>query len=262
MAKQKREIVSTDDMHGLLDKKFPSPAYAVLHEVRNSTGFRKKIRTADALAMSLWPSRGIELIGFEIKMSRGDLKRELDDPEKASEIMKYCNRWWLVVGHKDLIQPGELPPTWGLMVAHKNTISSVVAAPELKPAPLDKLFVASILRNITEMYVPASQLDRMVSKERSLIAKNAAIEKEQSEKTLRGRVKDLEEIIQDFEIASGVSLHNKWDIGNIGSAIRTLKGGSAKDLIMVKNIAQEIVDRAEQGIGVLSNLEGKNDSCN
>lgn len=92
----------------LLRKRYEPPAWAFLEQVRNSTGWKRTERYADAVAMSLWPSRGLEVHGFEIKVSRSDVLKELRDPEKAAPIMRFCDRWWLVLGDKDLIQPGEL----------------------------------------------------------------------------------------------------------------------------------------------------------
>src|SRR5438876_1169784 len=74
------------------------------------------IGSADALAMSLWPSRGLELHGFEIKASRADWRTELRNPETADEIATRCDRWWIVAGSADIVTDGELPPTWGLLV--------------------------------------------------------------------------------------------------------------------------------------------------
>ena len=39
-------------------------------------GFAGGGRYADAIAMNLWPSRGLAVHGFEIKISRGDWQRE------------------------------------------------------------------------------------------------------------------------------------------------------------------------------------------
>ena len=48
-----------------LKTRYNSPEYCLLPQVRNSTGYSSKVRTADAIAMSLWPSRGLTLTGFE-----------------------------------------------------------------------------------------------------------------------------------------------------------------------------------------------------
>ena len=47
--------------------------------------------SGDAVIMSLWPSRGLELHGVEIKVSRADWKREAADPAKAEAIAAYCD---------------------------------------------------------------------------------------------------------------------------------------------------------------------------
>ena len=48
-----------------LKTRYNSPEYCLLPQVRNSTGYSSKVRTADAIAMSLWPSRGLTLTGFK-----------------------------------------------------------------------------------------------------------------------------------------------------------------------------------------------------
>jgi hypothetical protein len=85
--------------------------------VRNSTGYGD--RTCDAIAMSLWPSRGLELHGIEIKCSRGDWLHELKRPDKADKMFKYFDRWWLAVSDESVAHDYEIPPTWGLIVMDK-----------------------------------------------------------------------------------------------------------------------------------------------
>jgi len=75
-----------------LAKRFPAPAWALISQVRNSTGYSGD-RTCDAIAVSRWPSRGLELHGFEIKCSRGDWLGELRRPDKADKMFKYFDRW-------------------------------------------------------------------------------------------------------------------------------------------------------------------------
>jgi hypothetical protein len=45
---------------------YPAREYALLPQVANGTGAGSK-RHCDALALSLWPSRGLYLTGFEMK---------------------------------------------------------------------------------------------------------------------------------------------------------------------------------------------------
>ena len=83
--------IDAGKLHALVDAYFAGPAWAVLHEVPNATG-AGKVRTADAIAISLWPSRGLEIHGLEIKVSRSDWRRELKQPEKSVPIQRYCHR--------------------------------------------------------------------------------------------------------------------------------------------------------------------------
>ena len=59
-------------------------------------------------------SRGRGIDAHELKVSRSDWLRELDDPAKADAWWPYCSRWW-VVAPPGIVADGELPPGWGLM---------------------------------------------------------------------------------------------------------------------------------------------------
>ena len=132
--------------------------HVVFEEVRSETGWTsgKPTRSCDVLALSLWRTKGIELHGLELKVSRGDWLRELRQPEKAGAIAKYVDRWWLVVPSLDVAQPMELPPGWGLMVVDAERVAAgltrplrvVVKAPKRDAAPLDRLFVAALMRKV------------------------------------------------------------------------------------------------------------------
>ncbi len=91
------------------------PRFVVAAQVRSHAGFDAK-RTADFLALDLWPSQGLDLHGHEIKTNRGDWLRELKHPEKAQEFIPYLNRWWIVAPEYPLVvSPLELPEGYGLI---------------------------------------------------------------------------------------------------------------------------------------------------
>lgn len=140
----------TTDVRKLLRERYKSREWAFFEEVGDAAGYHKK-RTADGLAMNLWPSRGLTLLGFEIKVSRSDWKHELENPKKAEEgVFRYCDHWFIVAGDSNIVREGELPPTWGLInVVDKNDnpeLQVAVEAPKLDPLPLDREFVAAVLR--------------------------------------------------------------------------------------------------------------------
>ncbi len=59
----------------------------------NTPGSFAYHRAADAVAMDLWPSKGLEIHGHEVKVSRSDWLSELKQPEKCEPVKRYCDRW-------------------------------------------------------------------------------------------------------------------------------------------------------------------------
>ena len=97
------------------------PEWVFLCDVANGTGDNIS-RRADAIAMNMWPSRGLEIRGFEVKVSRADLKSELKTPEKADAIARFCDTWWLATP-AGLVKDSEVPLAWGLIeVSVKNDV--------------------------------------------------------------------------------------------------------------------------------------------
>jgi len=131
--------------------------------VRSDAGF-DATRTADAIAMDLWPSKGLELHGFEVKISRADWLRELAKPDKSVPVGRYCDRWWLVVPDRAIVRPGELPADWGLIECRepapiadgapryfaghnaKAATRAIRNAPRRPAEPVSRSFMAALLR--------------------------------------------------------------------------------------------------------------------
>lgn len=149
-------IVKTDkekskEIIEILGNHWPAPNYAFIPELRSGTGFSREQRV-DAIAMHLWPSKGLELIGFEIKVSRADWKRELKMPDKCEHVKQFCDRWYLVVYDLKVIKYAEeLPTGWGLMFLENGIIHTMIEAPKLTPKPVDKLFVAALIRRASKV---------------------------------------------------------------------------------------------------------------
>lgn len=128
------------------EKHFKSGAYEMLREVRNATGYRDEMRSADALVISCWPSRGVWFGGVEVKVSRSDWTRELDDPAKSHAIQRWCSYWWIATP-AGIVKPGELPEKWGHIEVTESTARVVAIAPRLEAEPPSATFVASVFRN-------------------------------------------------------------------------------------------------------------------
>lgn len=130
-------------IYALLRARHSLPSWCFLPEVRDATGWAQR-RTADALALDCYPSRGLEVHGFEIKVSRGDWLRELKDSSKSASIAGFCDRWWIVAPQGVVKQP-ELPKAWGLMTAG-DILRVAVQAPLIPKEPMDASFIASLVR--------------------------------------------------------------------------------------------------------------------
>ncbi len=136
-------------VYGALRNTYGAPKWAVLPGVANGTGSHKS-RTIDALFMSLYPSRGLQLHGVEIKVSRGDFTRELANPSKQEAHFKYLDHFWLAVGDEAIVREGELPETWGLLVPAGTKLKIKKPAPALSPESMPRAMLAAILRRADE----------------------------------------------------------------------------------------------------------------
>jgi len=237
--------------HRLAERYCP-PEWAFLPQVGSGTGTHYR-RTADGIAMNLWPSRGMELHGFEIKVARNDWIRELKDPEKSVAVQKYCNRWW-IVAPKGVVADGELPPTWGLLEpTGKSGLKVVTAAPELEdPKRLSRTFVAAVLRQATKVTTPQAKLDDeyMRGKREGTEAAELRI------KYANDQADELQRKIDEFQEKSGVSI-NCWDVGRIGDAVRqVLRGVDVVGALKVerKHLGM-LIERVDKTI---ENLENEN----
>jgi len=199
----------------LLRERYAAPEFAFLPQVRSRTGYGGPIRTADAMAMGLYPSRGLELHGFEIKVSRSDWLRELKEPDKAEEIVRHCDRWWIAVSDEKVVAPGELPPTWGLLVPRRGKLTVKVEAPALTAAAMSRPFLAAILRHVADAgkdMVPTAEIAERLAAARKEGEERAAIDSGHEVARLLRRIESFEEKA-GFKIDEYRSMH-------IGEAVR------------------------------------------
>lgn len=219
------------ELFKLLRVRFPADAYAMMREVGDGTGSNCR-RHLDALAMSLWPSRGLELLGFELKVSRSDWKRELDNPAKAANHIRYLHRFYLVVADKKIVQPGELPAAWGLIAPDTKGLRIVTEAPKLDPEPVSLAFLAALMRKAQSIGP-----EEIASAKREALAEQAAqLISLQNENARLKRIAEQPRYkeLAAFEEAAGISLSStgySWSGGykpeEAGAMLRTLLDGQA-----------------------------------
>ena|SRR3990167_1703774 len=252
--KKEKEILTEADLVEMLAKRYAPPEWAFLSHVRNGTGYLKSVRTSDAIAMNLWPSRGLGIQGFEIKTYRGDWVKELKNPAKAEETAQFCDGWWLVVSDAEIVRNGELPETWGLLVAKgKRLYCEKECAPQ-KPIPIDKLFLAAILRKTQEAMnsTPNLQAQYKAGYKRGEEMTRTGMQSDLDR--LTDKLQQMKELIEGFEKASGINLKDYHYSGNpekLGQAFRIVTSKSdmdwkIKQIKTMRDSLTEILDGFEK----------------
>mgnify|MGYP001589020425 CR=1 FL=1 len=210
-----------------LQRRYAPPSYAVLPHVRNGTGFARDPRTADALVMGIWPSRGLELWGVEIKVNRADAMAELKNPAKADAIAQYCDRWYLAVSDAAVIAGLDVPEIWGLLMLKNGQLRCTRDAGRLKAKAVDRVFLAAIVRKVHEAVHPDSEATRIREQARQ---EGLAAGKADAHEKARAEFKDLSDAVRMFEKESGIRIADPWRMGDVGRAVKVLQDFSPHQL--------------------------------
>jgi hypothetical protein len=262
------------ELDSLIRKRYAKDGWVYASEVCNTTGF-DATRRADGIGMGIWPSTGMKIDGFEIKVSRSDWLKELDDIEKADTFIKYCHFWW-IVSPDGIIRPSELPMGWGHMIPTSNgsKVRVRVRAAENASAELDYPFLASFLRKALAANAPDQNMVRRIqndSYDRGYQAARRQYDKKADDIFMR-KVGELHQKITDFENFSGISLDTRSQrIRGIGEAFKkfmsladpldyiakmeavshrfeNMKEMADRDLEILKKLMEDLNDRSEEGI--------------
>lgn len=203
-------------IHTLLSSKYPENEYALMYEVRDNAGF-EGMRSADAIAVNLWPSRGYSITGFEIKASRSDWLSELKRPEKAEAIMKYCNFWNLVVENESIAKEDEIPKTWGLLVRKGNKLYTKKKAPELTPETPSLGFIACMLKRATQGkgMIPKDSIKQEIEYAVSSALSSNERPLQQKLNNMEHEFNKLIDLLDEFKKETGLDIRYDYSLRNI-----------------------------------------------
>jgi len=205
--------IKTPELLALLESHYTSEKWAFLPQVANATAHQKS-RTADALVMGLWPSVGLDLIGFELKVSRADWRKEMQDFHKSDAFIRYCDLWYLVAP-KEVAKLEELPANWGWL-APRNGKLYVAKSPTRNPSPvaMDRAFLAGLCRAVHREVPGTKELkaadgngftrgwkEGMTEGQKSTERKNAT-----EFRNLQHELQSLQREIECFEARSGIKI--------------------------------------------------------
>lgn len=211
--------------------RFPEKEYALMQEVRDAAGFGAS-RSADYIALNLWPSRGLHLHGIEQKSFRSDWTKELKQPEKADAIFKYCDYWWLFTTDENVAKIEEMPAQWGWIHIHKGKVKTMKEAPKLSPCVMDRGFLACMMKRAVNKdgYILQSSIQEKI-KEVQAIAENARHYKFDE---LSKRFNELQQNVIEFQKFTGIDVltQERWrkpDYEKIGQAVKLISSGGVAD---------------------------------
>lgn len=235
----------TTGIKAAMRQRFCPPEWALFFEVGDATGGRHK-RWADAVAMNLYPSRGLAICGFEFKVSRGDWLRELKDPAKSAPVQQYCNTW-AIVTPPGLVKDGELPPTWGLYELDPGgKLRQKVASPTLQHIPVTREFVAAMLRRASE--VDHGEVRKLVDIE---VTRQRAQDTSNNQREIERRTQNIGPVmkrIEEIKSLCGIDLmYGYEDVNALARAFRLARDtGLAKDYSSLESTAWELERTAKR----------------
>ena len=117
----------TSDLYARLARRIANaPGEILIREVGNGAG-SKNSGWVDAISMQTWPSKGLAITGYELKATRQDWLRELDNPEK-NRAWQGCADMFYIVAPKGIVEILELPHMWGLMIPSGDALRIQVRA--------------------------------------------------------------------------------------------------------------------------------------
>lgn len=248
---------------------WPSPAHVILREVRNATGYAQQSRAADALVVSVWPSRGVWFAGVEVKISRGDWRSELKNPEKSTEIQKFCDYWW-VAAAPEVVADGEVPSNWGLIEVDGAKARIIKDAPRLTPAPLTSEFIASVLRNMvgTQDALRSNILMELKREMKATQAQTATLDYKDLERQNNSLKTNLEEFeekhkklldqVNAFEWGTGIKVRGDYRNPKVSAVYHlasAIQRGDFTDLVQRLEGTKRTLETVEEKLKVLASAQ-------
>lgn len=244
-----------DEIQTRLKARYCLPHYVYMAEVRSATGFAGDVTYADGLAISLYPSKGYDIHGFEIKVSRNDVLKELKSLQKSENIQRFCSRWWLVIGDKSVVEIAELPPYWGLLIPYGSGLRQAKAAPLQKAEMITPDFLASLVQR---MYLESPNKTALNAEYNRGFEAGKAESISSKPKYQIERAKRLEEQVKKFEEISGIEITN-YNGRSMGEAVKFVQnaeriGNTIRQLKSTVEEHQRVVNAVRSAIKNLQKL--------
>lgn len=146
--------ITARNIRELLRKRFDPNRYSVMEEVGDATG-AMQTRRLDMVVVSSWPSDGYAIEGIEIKVSKSDLKHELENPQKHNVFFGDID-FFSLAAPREVITMSLIPEKWGVYEVYRDKEGALKLKCKRRPIALSDEpkkgvsvpFFASIVRNL------------------------------------------------------------------------------------------------------------------
>lgn len=223
------------------------PRYVTAVQVNSGAGYSYS-RRLDAIVFDTWPGEGLTLHGLEIKTTKADLRRELQNSGKRDAWSPHLD-YFSIVAPKGIVDLKILPPKWGLFLPTDEGKLRT----RRKPLSLHDEDRRDITRSMAAAFMRAL-VARSLSKEATASAFERGVksQKNRSEteiKQLSGKVESIRSAIQKFEETSGVKI-STWDGSRIGEAVNVVLAGGIERRIRyaggIRALGEKIILLADE----------------
>lgn len=222
-------------------------AWICIEEARSGAGFQGNNSQCDFLAVNTWQSRGMQLVGYEIKVSLADWRKELATPEKAETFSRFCKTWWVAVPSELAAKiEHEVPTNWGLLaVSEKGRCTEKIRPVANKnPMPVPPWYWIGWMAQIDRQHkrrLP-QLIEQRLKPERERM--QAFYDDHVNRRAAAQDVATLERLakLDEFEKATGLHLRHmhRWDLDRLGKMLAALRNSS--DLEGIANQMRKAVE--------------------
>lgn len=127
--------ITATEIRALLREKYQNERqFAIAEEVGNATGLEQK-RRLDMVVVDCFRSSGYSIHGFEIKVSKADLRRELQDSSKHNIFFPSID-YFSLAAPADVVDVDIVPKSWGLYLVDEMSDGSLKLRTYRKPLSL------------------------------------------------------------------------------------------------------------------------------
>lgn len=240
--------------------------YVCASEVSPRTGAWE--RRIDFLVMHCFDSEQLKIQGYEIKVSKSDLKRELDDPDKHACFFDSIDFYWMIAPRYvlDDVNFDVFPPKWGVRAVWRDESGKIASRTVRRPTCLHdeqmysrkirKTFVASFCRAISKQSLTKAKLYEQQRVAEEEIRKDVERELSEGARVIpEWRLEDLERC---KKIVEGLGL-NRFSTELSSESFRTAQAiirnlGQAESMLFG---AKNQINTAMRAIGKLTEYKEK-----